>query len=194
MSPQKVGFTATITSSKCHFFGTPCSNVKKYELTISNRINFSLSLAVQHNVNTWKPMKLVDINGMEHQITTYEVSIMLTIGWIAFILSYIVNIIFYIIHPSGVDINISRLQNKFMFHIFGKKIDLRKNAEIVAQDEDILLGEITVEKESIADEKKTEVAPSSPFPGNAETLNSNISHLVLSSIFNKIEDFGMIIF
>ena len=77
------------------------------------------------NLDNSQPLKLIDVNGMGHQITAYNVSVMLAIGWTSFLLSYIFNSIFYVLHPSAVDFDKSRFRQRFFFYICGKKYDIR---------------------------------------------------------------------
>ena len=69
-------------------------------------------------------MKLIDVNGMDHQLTSYHISVMLAIGWGTFVLSYIVSVIFYVLHPSEVDFDMSRFHNRWFFYLCGKKVDI----------------------------------------------------------------------
>ena len=71
-------------------------------------------------MDAWNTMKLVDVNGMVHEITCYHISMMLL--WIYFLLSYLLNIVYYAIHPSGVDFNKERFDKRFYFHLCGSEI------------------------------------------------------------------------
>ena len=74
-------------------------------------------------MNSSSSMKLVDVNGMEHQLSDYNVTMMLVVGWMSFILAYVFNIFYYKVHPSGVDFNISRFRNKLHFYVCGYRVD-----------------------------------------------------------------------
>ena len=50
-------------------------------------------------------MVLKDVNGTSHPITKNNISWMLGIGWIFYLASFILNIIYYMIHPSFADIS-----------------------------------------------------------------------------------------
>ena len=67
-------------------------------------------------------MKLVDTNGYTHELTPQQARTMMVIGWLAFFLSSIMNILFYAVHPSKVDFNIMKFKGKCSVHIFGRKI------------------------------------------------------------------------
>ena len=69
-------------------------------------------------------MKLIDVNGNSHELTKFQVRMIILTGWLAFISSWIVNILFYTVHPSSVDINPKRFKEKCFFYIFGKKKSL----------------------------------------------------------------------
>ena len=40
-------------------------------------------------------MKLIDINGIPHDLTPTQVRVMMAIGWVSFILSWAFNALFY---------------------------------------------------------------------------------------------------
>ena len=75
-------------------------------------------------MDPWNTMKLVDVNGMVHEINCYHISMMLLAGWICFLLSFILNIVYYAIHPSGVDFNKERFDKRFYFHLCGTEIGM----------------------------------------------------------------------
>ena len=74
-------------------------------------------------MNSLSAMKLIDVNGVEHPLSDYNVTIILVVGWTSFILAYVFNILYYKVHPSGVDFNFSRFRNKLHFYICGYRID-----------------------------------------------------------------------
>ena len=74
-------------------------------------------------MNSTSSIKLVDINGMEHLLSDHNVTIILIVGWTSFLLSCVFNILYYKVHPSGVDFNLSRFQNKLHFYICGYRVD-----------------------------------------------------------------------
>ena len=49
---------------------------------------------------------------------------MLTIGWLTFLAAWIMNILFYKVHPSAVDFSPKRMKEKMFIYIFGKKYSL----------------------------------------------------------------------
>ena len=67
-------------------------------------------------------MKIIDVNGMEQDISCYHISMMLLAGWICFLLSSLLNLIYYAIHPSGVDFNKERFYRRFYFYFCASKI------------------------------------------------------------------------
>ena len=73
-------------------------------------------------------MVLIDVNGVPHELTSLHVHVMLGVGWTAFLLAWVFNILHYRLHPFAVDFNIGRLKNKLFLYIFGKRIVLCKAA------------------------------------------------------------------
>ena len=67
-------------------------------------------------------MILLDVNGYPHELTPHQARMMMTVGWLAFLLSWIMNILFYATHPSAVDLSPKRLKGKCSIHVLGKKI------------------------------------------------------------------------
>ena len=73
-------------------------------------------------------MVLIDVNGVPHELTSLHVHVMLGVGWTAFLLAWVFNILHYRLHPFAVDFNIGRLKNKLFLYIFGKRVFLCKAA------------------------------------------------------------------
>ena len=69
-------------------------------------------------------MRLIDVNGLPHNLTEYQVRMMITIGWLTFLAAWVTSICFYITHPSAVDLNPKRFKDKMFIYIFGKKYSL----------------------------------------------------------------------
>ena len=67
-------------------------------------------------------MKLIDVNGVPHDLTEAQVRIMIMTGWLTFLAAWVINIFFYMTHPSSVDFSPKRFKNKMIIYIFGKKI------------------------------------------------------------------------
>ena len=66
-------------------------------------------------------MKLIDVNGYEHDLTKRQVRIMYMLGFSAFILSSIMNLCFYKVHPSAVDFRPKTFNEKCFIYVLGKK-------------------------------------------------------------------------
>ena len=66
-------------------------------------------------------MKLIDVNGNCHPMTKFQVRMMITIGWLAFLLAALMNILFYKVHPSYVDFNPKRFKERCFIYYFGRK-------------------------------------------------------------------------
>ena len=65
-------------------------------------ISLSIYVIVVLTTNGEKTIKLVDSSGMAQDIPSYKVLATLGIGWAAFGLSLIFNILYYALHPSQV--------------------------------------------------------------------------------------------
>ena len=66
-------------------------------------------------------IKLIDINGYEHDMTKSQVRIMYALGFSAFILSWIMNLCYYKVHPSAVDFRLKTFKEKCFIYILGEK-------------------------------------------------------------------------
>ena len=69
-------------------------------------------------------MRLIDVNGLPHELTEFQVHMMITIGWLTFLAAWVMNICFYKTHPSAVDFSPKRFKDKMFIYIFGKKYSL----------------------------------------------------------------------
>ena len=58
-------------------------------------------------------MKLIDVNGAKHEFKRSHVYMMLNVGWSFFFIAWILNIIYYKLHPSAVDFRFARVKEKF---------------------------------------------------------------------------------
>ena len=67
-------------------------------------------------------MRLIDVNGNPHPMTKFQVRMMIMIGWLAFLLAALMNVLFYNVHPSFVDFSPKRLKKKCFIYFFGRKI------------------------------------------------------------------------
>ena len=63
-------------------------------------------------------MKLIDVDGVPHELTEAQVRIMIMIGWLTFLAAWVMNILFYITHPSAVDFSPKRFRDKMFIYIF----------------------------------------------------------------------------
>ena len=82
-------------------------------------LNFRLTVFTVRNLSD--DMWIADINGRPHPLTQYHVQMILVIGWITFLLSWMLNIMYYRVHPSAVDKN---LKTKLFIWILGKRVEL----------------------------------------------------------------------
>ena len=65
-------------------------------------------------------MKLIDVNGNTRHLTGHQVKVMMTVGWIAFLGGWLMNILLYKLHPSAVDFSPKRFKQKLFIYICGK--------------------------------------------------------------------------
>ena len=54
-------------------------------------------------------------------INSYHIGVMLGVGWATFIVSYLINVAYYVVHPSGIDLNPSRFKNRLFVYVLGQK-------------------------------------------------------------------------
>ena len=69
-------------------------------------------------------VKIVDLNGRPSYLSQFEVHMILLIGWGAFIISNLLNMVHYTVHPSEVDFNLSRFRTRLFVYVLGKRIEL----------------------------------------------------------------------
>ena len=67
-------------------------------------------------------MRLIDVNGNPHPLTKFQVRMMIMIGWLAFLLAGLMNLLFYKVHPSFVDFSPKRFKDKCFIYVFGRKM------------------------------------------------------------------------
>ena len=80
-----------------------------------------LRLTVTTEIFMTDDMKLIDCNGYKHDMTKRQVRIMYAIGFTAFILSWIMNLCYYKVHPSAVDFRPKTFKEKCFIYVLGKK-------------------------------------------------------------------------
>ena len=87
--------------------------------SIFSRISFRLTVSIEASLSD--SMSLIDLNGNPHPLTKFQVRMMIMIGWLAFLLAGLMNVLFYKVHPSFVDFNPKRLNQKCFIYLFGRK-------------------------------------------------------------------------
>ena len=92
-------------------------------------------MSVATAMNFSDNMEIIDINGRPHSMTQYQAKIILVIGWLSFLLSWISNIIYYKFHPSGVDFNVKRSRSRLFLYFLGKKVKLPGYKKVVDEKE-----------------------------------------------------------
>ena len=95
-------------------------------------------------------MKLIDINGYKHDMTKRQVRIMYTLGFIAFILSWIMNLCYYKVHPSAVDFRLKTFKEKCFIYVLGEK----KRIPIPFKTNEGIKRESTINKRSERSERR----------------------------------------
>ena len=66
-------------------------------------------------------MVIVDVNGRKNDLTTGQVYWILGIGWGASILSFIMNLVYYKVHPSAIDFeSIERFKKRIILYLYGE--------------------------------------------------------------------------
>ena len=69
------------------------------------RIMFLFSLTISTSVNLRPGLVLENISGRDHPLDVTTVEIMLGLGWSAFFLGLALNLLYYVFHPSQVEIS-----------------------------------------------------------------------------------------
>ena len=81
-------------------------------------------LTVATSFSIKEEMILLDMNGNIKFISPATVHVMLAVGWGAFIVSWIVNIIYYLLHPLAIDIDLGRFMQRLNFNFLGWRIGI----------------------------------------------------------------------
>ena len=66
--------------------------------------------------------QLYDVNGNLEHLARWQVNLLIIIGWVSYIISLILTVIYYAIHPSA---PMKTPDTKLVVHIFGRRWDLR---------------------------------------------------------------------
>ena len=98
----------------------PFQLLKKPFVHLTNTY-FWFSLTIATWINMSDDMKLIDVNGFSHKLTSFHVHMMMLTGWLSFILAWIMNILYYKIHPSEVIFDSKKFKEKLFIYIFGEK-------------------------------------------------------------------------
>ena len=123
----------------------------------------ALRLSVSTALNFSDNMEIKDVNGRPHPLTQYQVQMILIIGWVSFLLSWICNIIYYKFHPSGVDFNVGRSRVRLFFYFLGKKIKLpgyqeeKEEEEVEEEDTEVDDKQKTFEEGGENEDELTEI-------------------------------------
>ena len=74
------------------------------------------SQSSRSNQDTYLNVKIAFI-----QFIVSQVRVMMAVGWMAFLVSWLMNILFYKVHPSAVDCSMKGVREKLFIHVQGKK-------------------------------------------------------------------------
>ena len=66
-------------------------------------------------------MTIKDIDGIDHDLTPHHVHVMLGVGWACFLGSWLINIAYYMFHPSAVEMD-PRSDDKKKLFMFGEDV------------------------------------------------------------------------
>ena len=145
---------------------------------------YTFRLTALTSLNITGDMKLIDVNGNSHEFTSYHVHMMMIVGWVCFILAWILNIVYYFLHPSAVDFELSRLHEKLKIPVFGniiwdisKTFKIDKKLKATSEDPSVSIKKIEIEeevKESIP-QVIVDKAAQSPVPTRMDEIHSEQS-------------------
>ena len=90
-------------------------------------MTFRLTISIEANLSD--RMRLIDVNGNSHPMTKHQVRMMMLLGWVAFLFAWLMNILFYKVHPSAVDFSPKRYKEKCFLYVVGKKMDFFSTKE-----------------------------------------------------------------
>ena len=63
----------------------------------------------------------INVNIIFIHFNVSQVRVMMAVGWMAFLGSWLMNILFYKVHPSAVDCSMKGVREKLFIHVQGKK-------------------------------------------------------------------------
>ena len=75
-------------------------------------------------------MSMIDVHGNAHSVPPFSIYWMLGAGWIFMFLSFILNLIFYMIHPSSPGISLDDIKRR----IKGKEDEELPYADVQLED------------------------------------------------------------
>ena len=87
-------------------------SVRRSEITLQKLDPFSFRLTVSTLLNLKQEMVLLDLHGRHHNLPISVVHHMLALGWGFFFLGWVMNIIFYGVHPCDVSLSPTSIKDK----------------------------------------------------------------------------------
>merc|ERR1712126_158191 len=79
-------------------------------------INILLTVGTVLQMDNWDD-DVEDVNGFSRR----SFNIMLVVGWLTFLMSGVLNFVYYKVHPSGVDCSFDDMAKKMTYHVYGSK-------------------------------------------------------------------------
>ena len=120
-------------------------------------------MTVVTEVNLREGMRIIDIYGTDHDLTKLHVRVILVVGWACFLGSWIINLGYYMFHPSSVA---SDFKKKNEIFILGKtKVLWQKVTEDGEKDPEANKFEMNdgpLQEEYVADKMKDMSSPQVP--------------------------------
>ena len=80
-----------------------------------------------------KTVEMKDSDGKDHDLSQLHVIIMLAVSWACFLGSWLINIAYYSVHPSAVEV--FSLSEKMKLFMFGRDVFSSEKNDPSAQDE-----------------------------------------------------------
>ena len=77
-----------------------------------------MTISTVLNMNS-EIITIKDVHGNDHPLTKLYVGVMIGVGWLCFLLSWLFNIAYYKFHPSSVEV--FPLSDKKILYVLGKK-------------------------------------------------------------------------
>ena len=94
---------------------------------LKSKYHYRFSLSIDTGLNIKEGMKITDIYGNPEELKPDHVRVMLAVGWACFLVSWLINIAYYKVHPSAVDV--FSLSDKKKLYVFGRDVFSSENKQ-----------------------------------------------------------------